>query len=242
MHKIMHWQYNCMMCNKINLLLQDGWCDLILGMVCCCCWLLVQWWLLLLVCPPPPEMVPRCFPFSSWSGTTPRGHQLQLPGFNPLMILLDGVVVMCLRTMVFSCLPGSGQMAGASSSHALLSSCWFSWLLWCCQQHTQSDNWAACKQLGCLSLRLDLILPMSMWNGCVGNLVHMCCVTHNFKEQIPHLIIYTQWCKWQNTLPSLRVNPTNTNPFLLFYFFCLIVCFAGYKVKVEDYEGIRRLV
>jgi hypothetical protein len=42
-------------------------------------------------------MVPGCFPFSPWSGTTPLGYQLQLPGINLLMILLDGVVVMLLE-------------------------------------------------------------------------------------------------------------------------------------------------
>jgi hypothetical protein len=59
-------------------------------------------------------------------------------------------------------LPWFGQMGGASIGRALLSSCWLSWLPWCCQQLSQSDDWAACEQLGCLSLRLDLILSWDL--------------------------------------------------------------------------------
>jgi hypothetical protein len=49
-----------------HLLVEDGCCDLALGMVGCCCWLFVQWWLLLVICPSPPGLVPACLLFTSW--------------------------------------------------------------------------------------------------------------------------------------------------------------------------------
>jgi hypothetical protein len=140
-----------------------------------------------------------CLPFSSWAGTTPPGHQLQLPGINPLMCLLDGVVVMCWELWCSPVYLGLAEWLGACSSRALLSPTCSARLLWCRQHHTQSDDWAACEQPGCVCHSVLIwsspVMLCYVWFG-----TQMCC-THILKEQILNLTLYTQWCKWQDNLP-----------------------------------------
>jgi hypothetical protein len=168
----------------------------VLRMVCYCCWFLIQWWLFWLPALLLLDQVLACLPFSSlvsswwlafssWSGTAPPCLDLQLLGFNPWN-MMDGFLV-C---------PGA---VCKNSGVLVMVQCWLSecCFLWPCSSppaagsadccgaaisFIQSDDWAACEQLSCMCHSLDQILPVSMWNGCVGDLVHMCCVPQNFKR------------------------------------------------------------
>jgi hypothetical protein len=48
------------------------------------------------------------------------------------MVSLDIVVVMCLRTVVFSSYFGLAEWMVLPLAVHFSSSCWLSWLLWCC--------------------------------------------------------------------------------------------------------------
>jgi hypothetical protein len=95
-------------------------------------------------------------PFSSWDSSwwlvllLPSQGLLHLALFFSFQDSIYGFGLWDDVVLWELCSPGgsgSGRMAWVLPlSHALLSSCWFSWLLWCCQQHTQSDDWAACEQ------------------------------------------------------------------------------------------------
>jgi hypothetical protein len=165
--------------NKLPVLFaRNSTCDrgmdgVVLRMVCYCCWFLMQWWLLWLPALLLLDQVLACLPFSSlvsfwwlafssWSGTAPPCLDLLLLWFNPWSIL-DGVLVcpgaVCKNSGVLVMVQGwssgccflwpcsSPPAAGSADCCGAASSL------------TQSDDWAACEQLGCACPSLDLIQP-----------------------------------------------------------------------------------
>jgi hypothetical protein len=74
---------------------------------------------------------------------------------------------------------------------------------------------------------LDLILPVSMWNGCVGDLVHMCCVPQNFKRTDTSL---DQLNSMMQMAKDFAKSESKTNTNLYSYFFCLFNLFCRLQV------------
>jgi hypothetical protein len=92
--------------------------------------------------------------------------------------------------------------------------------------------WAACV---CVTQLWSDPLPgrgVLVWLG-----VQRCC-TKVSKEQILHLIKNTQWWNWQDHLPKSE-SKTNSNPFLLFYYLCLMFILQVIKSRWRSWRHMQ---
>jgi hypothetical protein len=106
------------------------------------------------------------FPFSSWFSSWWLVLLLLVRDYSTLPSYSASRIQSMIYWFVFWCggavLENCGVLLMVHSS----SSCWLDWLLWCCQQLTQSDDWAACVLLACVCHTALIWSTPGTW--CVG--------------------------------------------------------------------------
>jgi hypothetical protein len=188
MQGFMHWQWK-VMCKIKHLLLEIFRWNLVVGCYCCwwvvaCSWLalllLVQLLALVLL------LLNDCLSFSSWDCCLLLALLLlgSILSFRFYSMVLLGDVLMCLwcceRTMVFLWWWSIGRVCAVLPGRAHLLQLLES--LPCCGVDTTTlsqCDWAACKQLSCLSLTAwsdPLLSPVTLW--LLKCWVHQCFVPY----------------------------------------------------------------
>jgi hypothetical protein len=177
--------------------------------------LLLGW--LLAACPSRPGRTTGCLPFSSWDGSWASSFQCHgFAGWYGGDVLENCVILLLFGLAEWVVLPLAVHFS---------SSCWLSWLLWCCQHSVRwlSCLWAACL---CVSPSFSLIHSSLSCDVVVAYvLVHMC-VVPKFKEHMLYLIIILNDANGKVFCPSLRVIYTNPN----FYSYLFIYLFIFLQV------------
>jgi hypothetical protein len=167
-------------------------------------WLLVLLLLglLLVACPSPPgmdlELQVLLHGFVGWSS-------------NVFVVLRKNCGVLCAGLVLVGC-------ELLALAELIFTSCWLSWAVVVLPAAlSQSSDWAACVLLAYV-----LIWSIS-WTCCEMVRYPSVLYPQWLKEQILHLVIWTQWWKWHELCQNLRVTQSNPNSVSIWALFVLQV-------------------